>query len=75
MLNLNQREIANEMEYDYIFCLSERIYNILKLEGYPVLQLNYFVTPKDIEKLIMYDFKRDIDFHIDRNMPFCAIPF
>lgn len=58
MLSLKQRSLINNYKYDYIFCLSERIYNILKEEGYPALQFNYFVSNKNREKLELYGFQR-----------------
>lgn len=58
VLNLKERSTIQSYEYDYILCLSERIYNILKNEGYPVIQCEYFVTNKTHEKLSLFGFQR-----------------
>lgn len=51
VLNLAQRFQLKNFSYDYIFCLSERIFRTLYDEGYPVLQLHYFLENSDIDQL------------------------
>lgn len=44
--------------YDYIFSLSERIFHMLKSQNLPVIQVNYFLNNQDIERLVLYGFHR-----------------
>ncbi len=55
-LNINEIHRLKEMDYDYIFCFSTRIFNLLHAEDLPVIKLNFFVTPQDIELLINLGF-------------------
>lgn len=58
ILNLSQREQIHSLQFDYIVSLSERIHNILKKEGYPVILLNYYLKATDIDKLQLFGFNR-----------------
>lgn len=55
-LNINEiHELAN-LDYDYIFCFSARIYNILQAQNLPVIRMNFFVTQNDIDNLLHLGF-------------------
>jgi len=41
-----------QLEYDYIFCFSTRIYNILHNRKLPVIRMNFFVKDTDIDHLL-----------------------
>lgn len=47
-----------DVTYDYIFSLSERIFHILKNQNLPVIQVDYFLNNQDIEKLVLFGFRR-----------------
>lgn len=58
MITLSELYRLEEFTYDYIFSLSERIYHILKKKQLPVIQLDYFLSNQDIERLVLYGFSR-----------------
>ena len=55
-LNINEIHKLEELEYDYIFCFSARICNILHAQNLPVLRLNFFVDDSDIKLLLQHGF-------------------
>lgn len=55
-LNINEIHKLAEIEYDYIFCFSSRILNILTSQNLPVIRMNFFVGANDIEELLSYGF-------------------
>ena len=55
-LNINEIHRLNAMDYDYIFCFSTRIYNLLHKKNFPVIKINFFVTPEDVESLLNLGF-------------------
>lgn len=55
-LNINEIHQLSAMEYDYVFCFSTRMYNLLKARNKPVVRLSFFVTQADIDHLISLGF-------------------
>ncbi|MCI8516007.1 MAG: hypothetical protein HFG75_03890 [Hungatella sp.] len=55
-LNINEIHRLKSMDYDYIFCFSTRIYNLLHGKNFPVIKINFFVTPSEIEHLLSLGF-------------------
>lgn len=55
-LNINEIHRLNDLDYDYIFCFSSRIYNILNAQNLPVIRINFFVEGHDIDRLLLYGF-------------------
>ena len=51
-LNINEIHQLEQLEYDYIFCFSTRIYNILHNRKLPVIRMNFFVKDTDINPLL-----------------------
>ena len=51
-LNINEIHQLEQLEYDYIFCFSTRIYNILHNRKLPVIRMNFFVKDTDIDHLL-----------------------
>ncbi len=58
IIPLNERHKLQNLTFDYVVCLSERIHLILKNEKYPVILLKYFLDDNDFEKLFLYGFSR-----------------
>ena len=56
VFNINEIHQLDHVEYDYIFCLSTRIYNLLNASGLPVIRLNFFLTQADIDHLLSLGF-------------------
>ena len=54
--NINEIYKLAELDYDYIFCFSTRIFNILSAQNLPVIRMNFFVTSSDVRRLIDYGF-------------------
>lgn len=57
-LNINETHLLDEMDFDYVFCFSTRMYNLLSAQNRPVIKLNFFLTPEDVEMLLGLGFKR-----------------
>lgn len=55
-LNLNEIHRLNDLSYDYIFCFSTRICNILSSRKLPVIRVNFFLDNKDIDQLLQMGF-------------------
>ncbi|WP_367568440.1 helix-turn-helix domain-containing protein [Lacrimispora sp.] len=55
-LNINEIHELKDLDYDYIFCFSSRIYNMLHGQNLPVIHINFFVGSSDVEKLLTYGF-------------------
>lgn len=55
-LNINEIYKLTDLEYDYIFCFSSRIFNILTDKKLPVIRMNFFLDSSDIEGLGTYGF-------------------
>ncbi len=55
-LNINEIHQLEYLDYDYIFCFSTRIYNILYGRRLPVIRLNFFIKNTDIQLLIRNGF-------------------
>lgn len=58
MITLNELYLLDNVAYDYVFALSERIFNILKNQNLPVIKLHYFLENQDIDRLLLYGFAR-----------------
>ncbi len=58
ILNLTQRETLKDLTFDFIISLSERIHDILKQEGYPVILLHFYLGSKDVDILQNFGFNR-----------------
>ncbi len=56
VFNINEIHQLDHVQYDYIFCLSTRIYNLLNASGLPVIRLNFFLTQSDIDHLLSLGF-------------------
>lgn len=54
--NINEIHELKDLDYDYIFCFSSRIYNMLHGQSLPVIHINFFVDSSDVEKLLTYGF-------------------
>lgn len=57
-LYLTDLQRLETLQYDYVFCFSERIYDILKSQDIPVILLNFFMTEQNIDALLLYGFER-----------------
>lgn len=55
-LNLNEMHRLADLSYDYIFCFSTRIFNILNSRNLPVIRMNFFPERKDIDTLLQLGF-------------------
>lgn len=55
-LNINEIHQLEALDYDYIFCFSTRIYNLLSASRLPVIRLNFFLTPADMDHLLALGF-------------------
>lgn len=51
-LNINETDRLEKLDYDYIFCFSTRIYNLLHAQKLPVIKLNFFIRPEEVEMLL-----------------------
>ncbi|MDD6468011.1 MAG: helix-turn-helix domain-containing protein [Erysipelotrichaceae bacterium] len=58
VLDSNDIYQLQQLEYDFILCFSERIYTILKRQKLPALLIHFFLDNDDIEKLLMFGFRR-----------------
>lgn len=54
--NINEIHKLTELDYDYIFCFSTRIFNILNTQELPAIRVNFFVTRDDIDCLLNHGF-------------------
>ncbi len=55
-LNINEIHKLKDMDYDYIFCFSSRIFNILHSQNLPVIRMNFFVDSSDMKTLLTHGF-------------------
>lgn len=55
-LNINEIHKLKGMDYDYIFCFSSRIFNLLNSQDLPVIRMNFFVDSSDMETLLARGF-------------------
>lgn len=54
--NINEIYKLGEIEYDYIFCFSVRIFNILSSHRLPVIRVGFFLDDYDIQHLLACGF-------------------
>ncbi len=55
-LNINEIHRLKDLDYDYIFCFSSRIFNILHAHNLPVIRMNFFVDNSDMKTLLANGF-------------------
>lgn len=57
ILNINEIDLLKRINFDWVFTFSDRIQSIVQ-NMYPAIELNFFITDRDIDNLINHGFSR-----------------